>query len=73
MARGLTDHVWSYGEYIWLPVHTDPGLSQQMDERIARLLTPALPEPLIGRAQAPIHAKTLTENEKEAASLPKAA
>jgi hypothetical protein len=73
MALGLTDHVWSYGEYIWLPVHTDPGLSKQMEERIARLLTPALPELSIGRAQAPMHAKTLAENEKEAAPMPNAA
>jgi hypothetical protein len=42
MAIGLTDHVWSSREYIGLPVHTDPGLTTQMDERIARLLTPAL-------------------------------
>jgi hypothetical protein len=26
MALGLTDHVWSYREYIWLPVHRDPIL-----------------------------------------------
>jgi hypothetical protein len=73
MALGLTDHVWSYGEYSWLPVHTDPGRSKQMDERIARLLTPALPEPPSRRAQAPMHAKTLAENAKEAAPLPNAA
>jgi hypothetical protein len=42
MAIGLTDHVWSYREYIWLPVHADPVLRQQMDEQIERLLTPAL-------------------------------
>jgi hypothetical protein len=42
MAIGLTDHVWSYREYIWLPVHADPVLRQQMDEQIAHLLTPAL-------------------------------
>ena len=73
MALGLTDHVWSSGEYIWLPVHPEPGFSKQMDERMARLLTPALPEPPIGRAQAPMHAKTLAENAQEAASLPNAA
>jgi hypothetical protein len=33
LAIGLTDHVWSYREYIWLPVHTDPALTKQMDER----------------------------------------
>ena len=42
MAIGLTAHVWSYREYIWLQVPTDPALTQQMDERIARLLIPAL-------------------------------
>jgi hypothetical protein len=35
MARGLTDHVWSYRESIGLPGHTDPALTKQMDERIA--------------------------------------
>jgi hypothetical protein len=73
MAIGLTDHIWSYREYIWLPVHTDPVLPKQIDERLARLLTPALQAPPSGRAQAPKHAKTLAENEKEAAPLPKAA
>ena len=42
MARGLTDHIWSYREYIWLPGHADPVLRQQMDEQIEHLLTPAL-------------------------------
>jgi len=73
MAIGLTDHVWSYGEYVWLPVHTDPVLTKQMDERIARLLTPALQDQPIGRTPASTHVKTLAENEKEAAPLPKAA
>lgn len=42
MALGLTDHVWSYREYVWLPVHADPVLRRQMDEQIELLLTPAL-------------------------------
>jgi hypothetical protein len=42
MAIGLTDHIWSYREYTWLPVHADPVLRQQMDEQIEHLLTPAL-------------------------------
>src|SRR5215470_19930043 len=42
MAIGLTDHVWSYREYVWLAVHTDPVLTKQMDEQIEPLLTPAL-------------------------------
>jgi hypothetical protein len=73
MAIGLTDHVWSYREYVWLPVHTDPVLTKQMDERIARLLPPALQDQPIGRIQAPTHTETLAKNEKEAAPLPKAA
>src|SRR5215471_14332461 len=73
MAIGLTDHVWSYREYIWLQVQTDPGLTKQMDERIARLLTPALQDQRIGRTQAPTHTETRAENEQGAAPLPKAA
>ena len=42
MAIGLTEHGWSYGEYIWLPVHADPVLRQQRDEQIEHLLPPAL-------------------------------
>jgi hypothetical protein len=42
MAIGLTDHVWSYREYLWLPVHADPALHQQLEDRIRHLLTPAL-------------------------------
>jgi hypothetical protein len=73
MAIGLTDHVWSYREYVWLPVHTDPVLTKQMDERITQLLTPALQDQPLGRIQAPTHTETLAKNEKEAAPLPKAA
>jgi IS1 family transposase len=73
MAIGLTDHIWSYREYIWLPVHTDPVLTKQMDERIARLLTPALQDQRIGRTQAPTRTETRAENEQGAAPLPKAA
>jgi len=73
MAIGLTDQVWSYREYIWLPVHPDPVLTQQMAERIARLLTPALQDQPLGRTQAHTQTKTRAEHEKEAAPLPKAA
>ena len=73
MAIGLTDHVWSYREYSWLPVHTDPVLTTQMDERIARLRTPALQDQLHRRTQAPTHTETRAEHEKEAPPLPKAA
>jgi hypothetical protein len=55
MAIGLTDHVWSYREYIWLPVHTDSDLTKQMDERMAKLLTPALQEQPGSRTHAPTH------------------
>jgi IS1 family transposase/transposase-like protein len=73
MALGLTDHVWSYREYIWLPVHTDPVHTKQMDERIARLLTPALQDQLKRRTQAAPPVETIEENKKEAAPLPEAA
>lgn len=73
MAIGLTDHVWSYQEYIWLPVHTDPVLTKQMDERIAQLLTPALQDHPFGRTQAPPPVEVIEEHEKETAPLPKAA
>ena len=42
MAIGLTDHVWSYRDYIWWPVHEDPIRTRQRDEPIKHLLTPAL-------------------------------
>jgi hypothetical protein len=73
MAIGLTDHVWSYREYIWLQVHTDPALTKQMDERIARLLIPALQDQPRGRTQAPSPGEAIGEHDKEAAPLPKAA
>jgi hypothetical protein len=73
MAIGLTDHVWSSREYIWLPVHTDPVLTKQMDKRIARLLTPALQDRPLGRTQAPPPGEVIQEHEKETAPLPKAA
>ena len=73
MAIGLTDHVWSYREYIWIPVHADPVLTKQMDERIARLLTPALQDQPRGRTQTPPPVETTEGHAKEAAPLPKAA
>jgi hypothetical protein len=45
MAIGLTEHGWTYRESMWLPVHEDPIVTRQMDERIERLLTPALQVP----------------------------
>jgi IS1 family transposase len=73
MALGLTDHVWSYREYIWIPVHADPVLTKQMDERIAWLLTPALQDQPRGGTQTPPPVETTEGHAKEAAPLPKAA
>jgi IS1 family transposase len=44
MALGLADHVWTYREYIWLPVHPDEKATLAMSERIDHLLIPALPQ-----------------------------
>jgi hypothetical protein len=73
MAIGLTDHVWSYREYIWLPVPTDPVLTTQIDERLARLRPPALQGQPLGRTQAPPPVEVREEHEKETTPLPKAA
>jgi hypothetical protein len=74
MAIGLTDHVWSYREYIWLPVHADPVRTKQMDEQLAHRLTPALQE----QAQRSIQEKSaaieaMEEKAEEAAPMPQAA
>jgi len=53
MAIGLTDHVWNYSEYIWLPVHEDPEMKRQMDQRIEQLLTPALSDEEEPKENAP--------------------
>jgi hypothetical protein len=70
MAIGLTDHVWSYREYIWLPVHADPVLTTQMDERMTHLLTPALPPPSARPQTKSLPGET---PEAEGATQPKAA
>ncbi len=72
MAIGLTDHVWSSRDYIWLPVHEDPALQQQMEERIAHLLTPAFQRPPSGTPQAKSSPKETT-GEKEGKPRRKAA
>ena len=71
MAIGLTDHVWSYRAYTWLPVHTDPVLRQQMEARMTHLLTPALHAP----SSDNILAKSLPAEAKKDKSddVPKAA
>lgn len=42
MAIGLAEHVWSYRDYLWYPVHPDPLGRQLMQQRVKELLTPAL-------------------------------
>jgi hypothetical protein len=42
MAIGLADHVWSYHDYIWHPVHPDPKGKAAMEQRVQELLKPAL-------------------------------
>ena len=74
MAIGLTDHVWSYREYIWLPVHANPALTQQLDDRIRQLLTPALQDQPRGRTQAAFPPAEAHEvHEEEVGTMPKAA
>jgi hypothetical protein len=74
MAIGLTDHVWRYQEYLWLPVHAVPTLTQQMDERIAHLLIPALQDQSSSRKQAKSPPVELNEvQEEEENTKPKAA
>lgn len=71
MAIGLADHVWSSRDYIELPVHPDPPLAKQLEERIARLLTPALHAYLADSTQGKISPEEVPR--AKAASLPKAA
>ena len=71
MAIGLTDHVWSYREYIWLPIHADPVRRRQMDERVERLLSPALsghPE-----GSPPVNLPPSEARRRKAQPMPKAA
>jgi len=74
MAIGLTDHGWSYREYIWLPVHAAPALTRQMDDRIRQLLTPALQDQPHGRTQAAaLPAEGRERHEDEVGPMPQAA
>jgi hypothetical protein len=71
MAIGLTDHVWSYREYIWLPIHADPVRRRQLDERVERLLSPALsghPE-----GSPPVNLLPSEARRRKAQPMPKAA
>jgi len=71
MAIGLTDHVWSYRAYSWLPVHTAPVLIKQMEARITHLLTPALQEPSGDSIPAKAHPAEAKEEKVDV--IPKAA
>jgi IS1 family transposase len=42
IAIGVADHVWSYRDYLWHPVHRDSLARQLMQQRVKGLLTPAL-------------------------------
>ena len=55
MAIGLADRVWSYQDYIWLPVHPDPVLLQTMEEQVQQLMQPACPGAKIDITPAPAH------------------
>jgi hypothetical protein len=74
LALGLADHVWRYREYIWLPVHVAPVLTQQMNERVAQLLIPALQDQpsRSKQAKAPPAESRGVQEEKEN-TMPKAA
>ena len=74
MAIGLTDHVWSYREYIWLPVHVAPVLTQQMNERVTQLLIPALQDQPRSSKQAKVPpAESREVQEEKENTMPKAA
>ena len=66
MAIGLTDHVWSYREYLWLPVHAAPVLHQQLEDRVRHLLTPALQAQPSSRKQAKPPTGELNKGQEEA-------
>ena len=73
MAIGLTDHVWSYREYIWLPGAYRPSPHQADGRTDCTAADPGSPGPTHGRTQAPPPVETIEAHEKEAAPLPKAA
>jgi hypothetical protein len=74
MAIGLTDHVWSYREYIWLPVHADPALHQQFKDRMRHLLTPALQAQPSSRKQVKVPTREINKVQgEEENTKPKAA
>jgi len=74
MAIGLTDHGWSYREYLWLLVHADPALHQQIEDRIRHLLTPALQDQPSSRKQVKAPAGEINKvQEEEEDTKPKAA
>ena len=52
MALGLIDHVWSYREYIWLPVHEAPEGKRRLQEQVDHLLIPALADETTAKAES---------------------
>jgi IS1 family transposase len=74
MALGLTDHVWSYREYMWVPVPADPALDAQMNPRIAQVLPPALQGSAgKGTRNKPPQAGTKEAKREKSTPVPKAA
>jgi hypothetical protein len=71
MAIDMTDHVWSYREYIWRPVHTDPVLRQQLEAHLTPLLPPALPVPPSDKTLA--KSPPVAAQEDKSDTVPKAA
>lgn len=47
MAIGLSDHVWTYREYIYRPIHHDLELQKRWDQHIQTLATPTLSDAII--------------------------
>jgi hypothetical protein len=41
MAIGVADHLWSYSDYIWRPIHPDPLARAAIQRQVADLLIPA--------------------------------
>ena len=69
MALGLTDHVWSYHEYLWLPVHLDEVGRQQMRTRLDQLLTPALTETERAKRHGWVRSSTRTKRRRRQKEL----
>lgn len=55
MVIGLADRVWSYRDYIWLPVHCDKDHLQAMDEHVHNLMQSVCADAKIEITPAPAH------------------